>query len=331
MVRPDDGFQLHVPATLARTVASHPWLCLGLAILVGVPASVYLAGESYRRRDFREDFARHRGTLVASEEVSLGEQEGLESIAVTLRDDLGLVVRGRLKVPAGQPVQRPALLLLGGVGTGQETVDYIDDTQGVVLFALDYPYEGRTSGLSYSEFLRAIPEMQLALIRTVPASMLAVDYLRTRPDVDPGRIVLVGGSLGALFAPAVGAADERIAGVALLFGAADLEHLARANLGDLGWFAAPVGWAGAVLTSALEPLEYVGDIAPRPLLILSGTGDERMPEHCSRALQEAAREPKTIRWIDAGHVTLHSTEFHDQVLDELAAWLRAHDLIPPEG
>jgi dienelactone hydrolase len=313
---------------VARTVAARPWWCLGVGALVVAPSSVYLAGEGYRRRDFREEFARLRGTLVSSEERSLGESEGFESVAVTLRDDLGLVVRGRIKAPAGPPEPRPALLLLGGVGTGQETVDYIDDTQGVVLFALDYPYDGATSGLGTAEFLGAVPRIQRAVIRTVPAAMLAVDYLQTRPDVDPEHIVLVGGSLGALFAPAVGASDERIAGVALLFGAGDLERLARANLQDLGWFAAPVGWLGAVLTAAVEPLEYVEDIAPRPLLILSGKGDERMPEPCSRALQEAAGEPKTIRWIDTGHVTLDSTDFHDIVLDELAAWLRAHDLVP---
>ena len=314
---------------LKRLVTGHAWLSLAILSIALAPSAVYIAGESYRGRDFRADFARHRGTLVSAEESSLGVVEGHEWVSVTLRDDLGLTVRGHLKAPAGPARPRTALLLLGGVGTGRETVDYIPDSHGAVLFALDYPYEGKTSSMSYAEFTSSLPRMHDAVLRTVPAAMLAVDYLLTRPDVDPDRIVLVGGSLGALFAPAIGATDERIAAVALLFGAADLGRLARANLDDLGWLAGPASWLGAVLAACVEPLEYIGDIAPRPILMLSGTGDERMPEQCTRALHDAAGEPKTIRWIDAGHVRLDSSEFHDVVIGELKTWLRACDLIGP--
>jgi hypothetical protein len=63
--------------------------------------------------------------------------------------------------------------------------------------------------------------------------------------------------------------------------------------------------------------------------MLNGTGDPRMPEHCSRRLHEAAREPKTIRWIDAGHVNIRTVEFHRLVSRELADWMVANGLVEP--
>ena len=47
-----------------------------------------------------------------------------------------------------------------------------------------------------------------------------VTWLRTRPDIDPDRIALVGHSEGGLIAPLVAADDPRLAGIALLAGPA---------------------------------------------------------------------------------------------------------------
>jgi len=298
------------------------------ALLAALPIALYAVGESYRGRNFRADFARLRGTLVAAEESALEPQDGHSLAELTLRDDLGLTVRGFVKAPLEPQGPRPTLVLLGGLRTGRKTLDYVHDTRGVVLLALDYPYEGKNSGLGLWEFASALPAMHGAVLRTIPAAMLAVDYLLARPDVDPDRIVLVGGSIGALFAPAIAATDERLAGVALLFGAGDLGGLARANLAEEhNWLAGPASWVGSVLTAAVEPLEYAGDISPRPVFMLSGTGDDRMPERFSRRLHDAVGQPKKVVWIEAGHVDIRSTEFHRLVTSELVTWLRDACLI----
>jgi predicted esterase len=115
----------------------------------------------------------------------------------------------------------------------------------------------------------------------------------------------------------------------MLFGAADLQSLMRANLALPGAIAGPVSWLGAVLTSPVEPLKYIGSVSPRPVYMLNGTGDPRMPEHCSRRLHEAARDPKTVRWIDTGHVNVREAEFHSLVGRELASWMVANGLVEP--
>jgi alpha-beta hydrolase superfamily lysophospholipase len=140
-------------------------------------------------------------------------------------------------------------------------------------------------------------------------------------EVDPDRIVLVGGSLGALVAPATAAADHRIDAVVLLFGAGDLRALCEANLPGPRIVRRALAWLLSPLVSPVEPLKYIGRVAPRPVLMLNGAGDPRMPVECSRLLHEAAGEPKRIRWINAGHVSVRDSAFRERVLNDVRAWL----------
>mgnify|MGYP001245841777 CR=1 FL=1 len=61
----------------------------------------------------------------------------------------------------------------------------------------------------------------------------------------------------------------------------------------------PLAW---YFTSVWDPVKYVGQIAPRPVLIQNGDADTVIPERCARALQEAAREPKTVKWYKGDHL-----------------------------
>jgi dienelactone hydrolase len=300
-----------------------------LAVFGVLGVALYVVGEWYRDRDYIGRFLRHKAELASVSETVLESTSDHSVVHVLLTDARGLEVEGHLRLPAAREGRRPVLLVLGGVRTGRRTVDYLGDTGDWSVLALDYPYRGPKSGLSRWQFTAALPEMRRAVLDTVPAGMMAVDYLIQRPDVDSDRLVLAGGSFGALFAPALGAADDRIDAVAIFFGAGDLEGLIDANL-DLGWPLDPVAaWLGAVIVSPLEPLKYVGRIAPRPVFMLNGTEDPAMPVACSRALHAAARKPKTVRWLPVGHVDVRSRAFHGQVLAEFVDWLQEIGFVDP--
>ena len=113
--------------------------------------------------------------------------------------------------------------------------------------------------------------------------------------------------------------------VARRLGGALQEPLPPLALSACGLVAATGAWVVSLVVSPLEPLKYVGRISPRPLFVLSGSGDDRMPLDASRLLHEAAGEPKTIRWIDTGHVHIRDREFHAKVKGELVEWLVAND------
>lgn len=299
---------------------------VGLCVFV---AAVYVAGEWYRRGDYREKFGVMRGKLTAVEVAVHEQRNGHLVQSVELRSDGGIAVSACLKAPAGDDERHPALVILGGLRTGRRTIDYLDRTSGIILLALDYPYKGKKEKLNALELAGSLPRIRRAVLETVPSIMLGIDYLLTRDDVMTDRIILVGGSLGAVFVPAAMAADGRIAAGAMLFGAGDIERLVRHNLHLSALVEAPASWACAVLASPVEPLKYVSDISPRPLFMLNGLNDPRIPVRCSRILHETAREPKTVRWIETGHLSVKSKKFHKRVSRELLGWLVSHGLVEP--
>jgi hypothetical protein len=65
-------------------------------------------------------------------------------------------------------------------------LDYVGGTENLVLLAVEYPYTGKKSKMSVREFLGKVPDMRRAVMNTVPAVMLCIDYLLEREDVDPG-------------------------------------------------------------------------------------------------------------------------------------------------
>lgn len=296
-------------------------LAFRLAVAGVLTLAVCIGVAHYRARDYLSYCREHKGRLVSSAE-SPPEPRGDGTLhRVTLRNDRGLKVDAFVKIPRASAAPRAAIVTLGGLRSGVHVLEYVEDTGDVIVLAMDYPFEGRRSGLSTWEFLRLVPAMRRAVLDTPSATMLGVDYLYQRPDVDRNRIVLVGGSLGALFAPAVAAADDRITALALLFGAGDLSTLFDANLTLPVIVRRPVAWGLSAAVSPLEPLKYIGRVAPRPVFMLNSTGDRRIPDRCSRLLQMAAREPKTVRWIDTGHVHVGDEHFQRDVLVAVQSWL----------
>jgi predicted esterase len=299
------------------------WIPLGVLIL---SSALVVSAEIYRRIDYEHRFVKRKGRLVAVSEQPAVTENGNSRFDFRLEDNRHLRVEGSLKVPSSGRGPYPVLLMLGGLQTGKEVVDYIPDTRDVILVALDYPYIGKKGKQDVWEFLTKVPTMREAMLNTVPAVMLAVDYLLRRSDVDPERIILIGGSIGALFGPAVAAADSRIDAVVILFGAGNLQSLIYVNTDVPRPFAALVAWLGATLVSPVEPLKYIDRISPRPLLMINGTNDPRMPVQCCLTLHEKAGQPKTIRWIEAGHLHVRSPEFHEQLRAELIDWLDRNGL-----
>jgi dienelactone hydrolase len=296
-------------------------LAFRLVIIGVLIVAAYLGVTHYRARDYLSYFREHKGRLVSSVE-SPPEPRGDGAIhRVTLKNDRGLEVDAFVKIPRASAAPRAAIVTLGGFRGGVHALEYLEDTGDFIVLAMDYPYEGRRSKLSTWEILRQVPAMRRAALDTPSATMLGVDYLYQRPDVDRDRIVLIGGSLGALFAPAVAAADDRITALALLFGGGDLFTLIDANLPLPALVRRPVAWGLSAVVSPLEPLKYIGRVAPRPVFMLNSTGDPRIPAPCSRLLQTAAGEPKTVRWIDKGHVHVRDKNFRQDIIVAVQAWL----------
>ncbi len=137
-------------------------------------------------------------------------------------------------------------------------------------------------------------------------ALAALAYLQNRADVDPDRIGAMGLSLGAIVVTQAAARSPGVKAVIAdgLGHAAFRDFPPPATLEDWVW--APFRWvafksleARGVSTSAV--VDAIDDIAPRPILFISGAG-QGLERETVRRYYAAAGEPKTLWEIpEAGH------------------------------
>jgi alpha-beta hydrolase superfamily lysophospholipase len=147
----------------------------------------------------------------------------------------------------------------------------------------------------------------------------AVAYLRSRPDVDPERIGAWGGSMGSGVVIGAAAGNPAIKAIVADSVYADMAELWH-RFGYVGVRRTPIRWSWGVPMrwatwlwtgqdiAAFKPVELIGRISPRPVLIIHG---ERDNAACTvsdaRRLYQASGEPKEL-WIapGAGHGAAHA-------------------------
>jgi fermentation-respiration switch protein FrsA (DUF1100 family) len=272
-----------------------------------------------REGDFQTTCRDRKGRLTKAEvkEREPGER-GLEKQYLTLKSTSGLEVDLGVLSPPREGGRRPGVILLAGNAAGAHAIDEALETDDVVMTALGYRYTPpEDPGLFDS--IRDVPRVRRALFDVVPGVLLAADYLRARNDVDPKRIALVGLSFGALYVPAVVEVDRGFAAAVMVDGGGDLRSLLVHNVeraGYPGW--APLaGVVGSRLLSPLEPLRHAASVSPVPLVMINATEDELVPRPNVLAFYEAAREPKSLIWLDAGHVHLGDRALLRRVVEEV--------------
>ena len=168
----------------------------------------------------------------------------------------------------------------------------------------------------------------------------AVDYLRTRPDVDPERIGVQGDCLGA--ASAILAASEKpeIKGV--------VAHIPFTSVNDIVChffkykfglpcfpFAHVSKWTTelrlGVDLDKVAPVEVIGRISPRPVFLIDEGMDTVFPCNSVETLYVAARDPKMF-WMlpDATHGQAWETAPEEYERRVLAFWRQTFGIAYPE-
>jgi dienelactone hydrolase len=240
-----------------------------------------------------------------------------------------LVVR-----PEDATKKRPAVIVLHGTGgTKEGSRPWLDDLarRGFVAVAIDGRYHGERAGgaKGADAYNRAIikawrskpgePQEHPFYYDTCWDVWRTIDYLQTRPDVDPDRIGLIGFSKGGIETYLAGAVDERvkvaIPAIAVQGFAWGLEHdrwqgraktigaahdAVAKDLGEpkVNPKVCRALWAKIVpgITAEFDGPSMLRLFAGRPLLILNGSEDPNCPIEGARtafaSAESAYREAK---------------------------------------
>ena len=165
----------------------------------------------------------------------------------------------------------------------------------------------------------------------------ATDYLYKRPEVDTSRLSLMGFSGGAATVIYCAAHDSRVSAVvscacpARFFDISQFSSVEAflANCREVGIIRDPgfppsvAGWAESFVE--IGPLNWIGRISPRPVLIVHGAGDETVPPAHARELYDKAGEPKELAIIEGGE---HKLRLSEAAVSTTLAWLKKVNGLP---
>jgi dienelactone hydrolase len=226
---------------------------------------------------------------------------GVEVSAISFSSPRGGSVTGLLFDPVTRSSLRPGIVLMHGMpGTarGMAALGQLLAQHGAVVIAIDAPFARRAGPP-----VRFTTQDRTEQIQLIVDLQRAVDVLRAHVNVDDERIAYLGisygGAMGALFA----GIERRLKAAVLVVadgglvshftGPEDLDFMAGLSCATrAGWFRdmAPI-----------EPIRFIAHTSPTALLLQNGRLDTLVPEADAQALHQAAPQPHTILWYEAGH------------------------------
>lgn len=151
-------------------------------------------------------------------------------------------------------------------------------------------------------------------------TVAAAQYVKTREDVNPEKIILFGQSLGGAAASAAMVKDKEIKCLILEGTFTSYREMAtETRIGKLLFFITPF------VIPDIGPIHDLPQIAPRPILILHGESDGLIPYSFAQKLYDAAHEKKALSILkNVRH--LGGTEEHPEYKERVLAFLESNIL-----
>lgn len=255
--------------------------------------------------------------LLDTAVISL-ENEDFISYHITFQSINHKRVTTLLSIPKGNEGPWPVIILLHGLGD-RKTVDYIQAghdfyiQQGYAVFRPDLDNHGERQADKFSFSLTSKTRYRSREIirQSIVDLQRGLDLLEFRSDIDMERTGFFGISLGGIIGTVFCAIDPRlkVPVIALAGGQLNLMYGADALSNETNAF-----------LETIDPIMYVREIHPRPLLMINAENDEVVPPITSKLLFSQAKEPKEIIWYDAKHRNIPLLEAYKEGLK----WFEKH-------
>ncbi|MEX2580002.1 MAG: dienelactone hydrolase family protein [Verrucomicrobiales bacterium] len=229
--------------------------------------------------------------------------------------------------PSGNGSPLPCLIFLHGIGQSKNFLGEIAPaftSRGYAIASFDQYTRGerRPDGGRGGIAAQALDLRKRAAL-TVMETRRLVDYLSNDPRIAPDEIYLVGASFGAMMGAIAAAQEERLAGAALIYGGGNWSlfgESAGARTELTPWQRRLAVGVGTFLLAPADPVDWVGQVAPRPVLLLNGSRDSIIPKAAASALMQAAGPHAETIWYDSDHVGL-DRDHVEVILEDVIDWL----------
>ena len=277
--------------------------------------------------------------------ISVDQRDGYRIEKFEFDNGVGYRVPGYIAIPGKRSGRLPAILTMHGHGSSKENMFGYEPTsqnvaellalKGYVVLGIDSYFNGERKGAGPAGDLEVMArgsdqemslfKLNLWLGRTLWGMMLrdeqiALDYLASRPEVDPERIGAQGMSMGSTRAWWLAAIDERIkavVGVACFTRYEDLIALRALRAHGIYYFT--IG-----ILKHFDSEGIMSLLAPRPFLALTGDRDLGSPPAGMRKLEEILSDVykvhghperfKSIVYPETGHV------YTDEMKERMVEW-----------
>ena len=229
-----------------------------------------------------------------------------EDMFISTRD--GLRLHGWF-FPASGEARGTVLHLHGNAGNLSGHFQHVAwlPAAGWNVLCFDYRGYGRSEG-------------KIGRAGSVADAHAALDWLLVRPDVDPARIVAFGQSLGGAIGIVLAAQRTELRGLATDGALDHYRRIARWHILHNPVLLVLAWWVPFLMSNEYNPIDFVPQIAPRPVLLIHGTADTVCPVAMSRRLFAAAGEPKELWLIDGANHYQAIQEMPEQTHPRLLAF-----------
>jgi fermentation-respiration switch protein FrsA (DUF1100 family) len=231
---------------------------------------------------------------------------------------------------ASGPPRGPAVVLCHGIWTGRRECLPLAlrfRAAGYNVLCFDFRAHGRSDGRFISVGHHETDDV-----------IGAVHYLKQRPEVDPTRIGVIGFSMGAAATIQAAARCSDIAAIVADSSYATFVDAAKYSFRVVTRMPhfpmAPLAlqsakWIMHLDATLLRPIDVIGRIAPRPVMLTHGVLDEIVPVRHAYTLFKAADEPKELWVVPGAHHVGARDEDPDGYFQKVEHFL--NDALSPAG
>lgn len=266
----------------------------------------------YHYYDYDQEFPLQDSVRLES------ETEQYRMFYVTYKSFHDATVTGLLTLPKNVEPPFPIILFLHGI-KDHKSYDYMElghqflvDSRYAIL-RIDGANHGdrKIHDFKYN-FVEGYKFWTRDLIaQTVFDLRRGIDFLEKRKEIDKERIGFLGISLGGVIGTIFCGVDTRIKVPVIALAGGGLQFIFKYDA-----FTSEA----KNYVSIIDPINFVGGISPRPLLMINAENDEVVPPMTSKLLFEKADEPKKIIWYPTKHREIPQNEVYPQAI----RWFKEH-------